>query len=195
MYEVQVRGSHLCRIYCRSTMHDRLLMYDSLRCSFMNIKKPAKSPKCSICGVKPTLLSMKDSWNVSQSARGPTCAIPVQSTLLAHQTISCADYAIIRDKPHVLLDVRVRRQFEMCSLHGAINIPLANLPEELGRVADLSNGVNPVYCLCRRGIASSEATRILLEATNSHPGIFSPRNIRGGLVAWANEVDPSFPKY
>jgi adenylyltransferase/sulfurtransferase len=83
----------------------------------------------------------------------------------------------------------------MCSLQGAINIPLANLPEELGRVADLSNGVNPVYCLCRRGIASAEATRILLEATNSHSGIFSPKNIRGGLVAWSNEVDPSFPKY
>jgi adenylyltransferase/sulfurtransferase len=95
-----------------------------------------------------------------------------------------------------LLDVRVRRQFEMCSLsQDAINVPLANLPEELERVAELSNGVKPVYCLCRRGIASSEATRILVEATKSHPGIFSPKNIRGGLVAWSNEVDPSFPIY
>ena len=186
-------------------MHDRLLMYDSLRCSFLSIKKPPKSLECSVCGEKPTILSMKDSWSVSQSARGPICVVEdtkdpslvVQPPLPAHLNISCTDYASIREKgePHILLDVRVRRQFEMCSLQGAINIPLANLPGELQRVAELSGGVKPVYCLCRRGIASTEATRILSEATKNHPSIHSPKNIRGGLTAWSKEVDPSFPKY
>lgn len=183
-------------------MHDRLLMYDSLRSSFLNIKKPPKSLKCSICGEKPTILSMNDSWSVSQSTRGPTCVVKDamlvdQPTLPAHLHISCTDYASIRDKgePHILLDVRVRRQFDMCALQGAINIPLENLPGELQLVAELSAGVKPVYCLCRRGIASTEATRILSEATKSHPDICSPKNIRGGLIAWSDKVDPSFPKY
>ena len=186
-------------------MHDRLLMYDSLQCSFLNIKKPPKSLKCSVCGEKPNILTMKDSWSVSQPARGPTCVVEdakcpslvIQPSLPAHLNISCADYASIRDKgePHILLDVRVRRQFDMCSLQGAINIPLANLPGELELVAELSNGVKPVYCLCRRGIASTEATRILSEATKSHPNICSPKNIKGGLTAWSDKVDPFFPKY
>jgi len=189
-------------------MKDRLLMYDSLRCSFINIKKPPKSSKCSICGDAPTISSMNDSGHVSQTCRGPSVVIgptnggtaaslSVQPTIPSNLSVSCRDFATIRDsgEPHVLLDVRVPRQFEMCSLEGSLNIPLASLPDELDRVAQLSNGTKPVYCLCRRGIFSVEATRILLEATESRPEICSPKNIRGGLQAWSKEVDTSFPTY
>lgn len=175
-------------------------MYDSLQCSFINIKKPPKSAKCSVCGDYPTITSMKDSWIVSQTCRGPNVVVTngslsVQPTLAKDLSISCVEYARIREnrEPHVLLDVRVPRQFEMCSLEGAVNIPLANLSKELDRIAQLSHGSNPVYCLCRRGFFSVEATRILSEA--NHPDICSPKNIRGGLQAWSNEVDSSFPKY
>lgn len=193
--------------FIRTSMKDRLLMYDSLRCSFINIKKPPKSPKCTICGEEPTILSMNDSWDVSQNCRGPNVvtvtnggsapSLTVQPTLPEDLSISCTDYKRLRDngEPHVLLDVRVPRQFEMCSLEGATNIPLANLTEDLDRVAQLSNGTKPVYCLCRRGIFSVEATRVLSEAAESHPDICSPKNIRGGLQAWSEEVDISFPKY
>ena len=191
-----------CHLF-RTTMKDRLLMYDSLNCSFINIKKPPKSAKCSVCGENPTISSMKDSWSVSQMCRGPNvsettnASLSIQPTIAEELHISCLEYAMIqkRREPHVLLDVRVPRQFEMCSLEGAVNIPLANLPQELDRVAQLSKGSKPVYCLCRRGIFSVEATRILSEATESHPDICSPKNIRGGLKAWSKEVDSSFPKY
>jgi adenylyltransferase/sulfurtransferase len=192
----------LCKSF-RTTMKDRLLMYDSLNCSFINIKKPPKSAKCSVCGESPTITSMKDSWNATQMCRGPNVAtttiasLSVQPTLAKGFHISCKEYAMIhkRREPHVLLDVRVPRQFEMCSLEGAVNIPLANLPQELDRVAQLSQGSKPVYCLCRRGIFSVEATRILSQATKSHPDIWSPKNILGGLHAWSEQVDSSFPKY
>lgn len=190
-----------------STMKDRLLMYDSLRCSFINVKKPPKSAKCAVCGDEPTILSMDDSWGLSQTCRGPSIAetnggnapssLSVQPSIAEDYNISCAEYKTIRDsgEPHVLLDVRVPRQFEICSLEGAVNIPLANLPDELDRVEQLSKGTKPVYCLCRRGIFSVEASRILSEATETHPDICTPKNIRGGLQAWSNDVDPSFPKY
>jgi len=182
-------------------------MYDSLRCSFINIKKPPKSPKCAVCGDAPTIQSMNDSWDVAQTCRGPSVVVTnggntapslsVQPTISEELNITCTDYARLRDsgEPHVLLDVRVPRQFEMCSLEGAINIPLAKLPEELDQVAQLSGGTKPVYCLCRRGIFSVEATRLLSEATENHPDICLPKNIRGGLQAWTKEVDASFPKY
>ena len=187
-------------------MNKRLLMYDSLRCSFINIKKPPKSPKCTVCGEKPTIISMNDSWGISQSCRGPSAvvttsgpssALTVHPTLPEDLSISCVEYKKVRDngEPHVLLDVRVPRQFEMCSLDGAVNIPLAKLSEELDRVAQLSNGTKPVYCLCRRGVFSVEATHILTEAKERYPDICSPKNIRGGLQAWVKEVDNSFPKY
>lgn len=189
-----------------TTMKDRLLMYDSLRCSFINIKKPPRSLKCPACGDEPTITSMKDSWSVAQTCRGPRVVeangdtaptLSVRPTIPADQSISCTDYKTVRDsgKPHVLLDVRVPRQFEMCSPEGAVNIPLEKLSEELDQVAQLSSGSKPVYCLCRRGIFSVEATRILSEASESHPDICTPKNIRGGLQAWSKEVDTSFPKY
>ena len=92
-----------------------------------------------------------------------------------------------RNLPHILLDVRVERQFDMCSLPAAINIPLASLPDH---IEELSSSNKPIYCLCRRGIFSVEATRILSEA-----GIPSVHNVTGGLLSWSKEVDPDFPIY
>ena len=113
--------------------------------------------------------------------------------------ISCKDYETIRKfgKSHVLLDVRVPRQYEMCSLEGAVNIPLGELEASLERIEELSDSTRPIYCVCRRGVASAEATRILSEAIagGKHPRIHSVRNIAGGLNVWSEDVDRNFPMY
>ena len=221
------------------TMHDRLVMYDSLRCSFFNIKKPPKQPKCPVCsecdgkddgGIK--IRSLQDSYRVSQAARGPTsCPLkpskkksgggegnddtqdfvptlhglpPIPDFL----SISCSDYHNQVRKAgvdHILLDVRSKEQFELCHLKGAINIPLANLSKELHHVQELSNGVKPVYCICRRGIFSTTATLMLHEKAAENNSVSdeadvrhlirSVQNITGGLQSWRQEVDTMFPKY
>lgn len=171
----------------------------------MNIKKPPKNTKCSVCGVEPTIQSMQDSQIISECVRGPSgvveggkqTSLGVNTPISDELNISCTDYQEIRSnsEQHVLLDVRVKRQFEMCSLDGAINIPFADLAEKLNQVEELSGGIKPVYCVCRRGILSNKATLVLVEAASNHPRIHSVRNISGGLQAWANEVDSSFPTY
>jgi rhodanese-related sulfurtransferase len=179
-------------------------MYDSLGCSFLRIKKPPKQPKCPVCGPEPTIRSMEDSDNASSNARGPSCPISdnfgpfnkaedLPSTLV----VTCKEYNEVREQkqPHILLDVRVEEQFALCSLEGAVNIPLNNLSENLDRVEDLSDGVYPIYCICRRGIASSAATKILSEVVQSHPRIHSVKDVRGGLDVWRRRVDSTFPKY
>jgi adenylyltransferase/sulfurtransferase len=189
-----------------ATMHNRLLMYDALQCSFFSVKKPAKSPKCPVCGPQATIRTMQDSSANLRDARGPTGVVDDGKIVIPQQSatslpdgveISCAEYAQIRMQglAHVLLDVRVTKQYEMCALDGAVNIPLARIPEELARIEELSDGTKPVYCVCRRGIASKEAARILLDATKESPRIHSIYHIEGGLTAWHNQVDSSFPKY
>jgi adenylyltransferase/sulfurtransferase len=150
---------------------------------------------------------MQDSHSQSQTARGPTgvadgdkrdSLMYVVSSIPEDLNISCQEYSKIREsgKPHVLLDVRVKQQFDICSLEGAVNIPYASLSEELGRIEALSNGSKPVYCICRRGILSVEATRMLAESmATTHPRICSVKNVAGGVTAWRQEVDDSFPKY
>jgi adenylyltransferase/sulfurtransferase len=189
------------------TMHDRLLMYDSLQCSFMSVKKPKKQPQCPVCGPDATIRSMEDSRNSLQAARGPTglvdndgekdISLNVPPPLPDEMMVTCPEYSKVRNEEvsHVLLDVRVTNQYDMCALDGAVNIPLARLQDELDEIERLSDGKRPVYCICRRGIASVEAANILYTAQTKHPRIHSVRNIAGGLTAWHEEVDESFPKY
>lgn len=186
-------------------MHDRLLMYDSLSCSFVNIKKPPKSGKCPVCSENSTIQSMDDSDEISRTARGPSgvaedgkpVAVYSPPELPDDLAISCSEYDAVRKRgdPHVLVDVRAKRQFDMCSLDGAINIPWADLAEDLDRLEELSDGTKPVYCLCRRGVLSVLATETIAKAAEDRPRICSVKNISGGLAAWTEEVDPSFPKY
>jgi rhodanese-related sulfurtransferase len=212
-------------------MHDRLVMYDALRCSFLSIKKPPKQPKCPVCsdGSFATIHSMEDSYNLSQSARGPTncplkqkreevdnqeesalSKIPILPTIPDFLAISCLEYNTqIRQAghDHVLLDVRAKEQFDMCSLKGAVNIPLGDLSHQLQRIKELSNGIKPVYCICRRGIFSTTATLLLQQKLvttgqselgdniTAQRGIPAVYNIVGGLESWRDQVDPMFPKY
>ncbi len=216
-----------------STMHDRLLMYDSLRCSFMNVKKPPPRKDCFVCS-KGVLGSrtMEDCKKLSSIARGPQQLLMrkedddnddddgdknkkennqqkssgltiVHSSLAPELNVTCTDYAKVRNKniQHLLLDVRVKRQFEMCSLSGAVNVELAKImntdPSDIdsihqsGQSGNDDHGQSPIYCICRRGIASTEATRLLSESLADRPVY----NIVGGYNAWVKEVDQNFPMY
>ena len=94
--------------------------------------------------------------------------------------------------PHVLIDVRVPEQFSLCALDGAVNIALDELMEKIETVETLSaHGEKPIFCICRRGIASVAATKLLSSVSN----ICSVTNIKGGLDSWRDSVDQSFPKY
>lgn len=181
-------------------MSDKLAMYDAMQCSFLRIKKPRKQPRCPVCGPSATITSMEDSENATGAARGPSCSLSYPLpyvSLPSSQQISPEDYQSLRLRgdEHVLLDVRVPEQFDICGLDGAINIPLSELPERLKRVEELSGGTKPVFCLCRRGIASASATQILNEAIAAYPKIHSAVDIKGGLDAWRSKVDRLFPKY
>mmetsp|Transcript_30288 Transcript_30288/g.61795 ORF Transcript_30288/g.61795 Transcript_30288/m.61795 type:complete len:646 (+) Transcript_30288:117-2054(+) len=182
-------------------MHDRLMMYDCLHCSFMNIKKPLARRNCAVCSQHATIRSMKDSEISLANVRGPACDTHDNNmpTLSSEQSISCSEYNKIRENgtPHVLLDVRVPRQYDMCALEGSVNLPLGDLESKLEQVGDLSHGELPVFCICRRGIASAEATRVIRRAIDeqNQTRIHSVHNISGGLNSWVRTVNSEFPQY
>ena len=138
-------------------MHDKMTMYDSLACSFLRIKKPPKQPKCPVCGPNATIKSMEDYHVVSQAMRGPSCGVLVKPEVSPALQISCVDYKTVRDngEPHILLDVRVKEQYDLCSLKGAVNLPLANLEQNLSLIGELSDPCST----CRRG-ANGHRSRI-----------------------------------
>ena len=180
-----------------ATMHDRLLMYDSMRCTFLNIKKAPRRKDCLVCQPDRDV-SIETCKLLSSNARGPQHNLKnsvhpeLASSITKELNISCKEYKQIRQNgiPHILLDVRVKRQFEMCSLSGALNLELRNIENRISSLESMTGDKQIIYCICRRGIASREAALLISGKSN-----VKVLNINGGYNAWKKEVDPSFPSY
>ncbi len=86
----------------------------------------------------------------------------------------------------VLLDVREGWELDVARVDPCMHIPLGELP---ARMAEIPRGVT-VYVMCHAGMRSMAAARMLAAA-----GFADVRNVRGGIAAWAREVDPSVPSY
>ncbi|MBW3672167.1 MAG: rhodanese-like domain-containing protein, partial [Acidobacteria bacterium] len=87
-----------------------------------------------------------------------------------------------------LVDVREPFEWRIANLedYGARLIPLAQLE---GRLDELDSEQEIVF-YCRSGSRSGNVTQYLRER-----GWDRVRNLRGGILAWGDEVDPSVPRY
>jgi len=85
----------------------------------------------------------------------------------------------------LLLDVRNEDEYSLCHLN-ALLIPFAELPQ---RLSELDKNQH-IVIYCHGGGRSSRATKYLIE--NGFPHV---SNLKGGITAWATEIDPSMPKY
>jgi rhodanese-related sulfurtransferase len=86
----------------------------------------------------------------------------------------------------VLLDVREPWEWQLCHLPGAILVPMGELST---RLAELNKDAETVV-ICHHGVRSYHAARYLESA-----GFGNVVNLSGGVAAWADEVDPSMPRY
>jgi adenylyltransferase/sulfurtransferase len=89
-------------------------------------------------------------------------------------------------EPLFLLDVREPEEYQICFISGATLIPLKQLPERLTEI----DGSREIVAYCRTGKRSAQAVELLRQA-----GYTSAKNLAGGIHAWADQVDPSMPKY
>ena len=86
-----------------------------------------------------------------------------------------------------LVDVREEIEFDHCHLPGSLLLPLAELP----RRTDEIRAEGPVVLICHHGVRSAQALGYLRQRL----GRANLLNLRGGVAAWADRVDPSFPRY
>lgn len=85
----------------------------------------------------------------------------------------------------VLLDVREASELQRASVAGALHIPMRQVP---ARAAELPKD-KPILVLCHHGGRSQAVADWLA------PHGYDVQNVAGGIDAWADEVDPSVPKY
>lgn len=165
------------------TLIGRLLLYNALDMSF-DIVHLRKNPKCRVCGPEADIKELIDYEEF--------CGVPGHD----HETGSAGDdwdisapelaIRLQSSNPPLLLDVREPHELQISALPGALNIPLGMLA---ARLSDLDSAREMVV-LCKAGTRSARALELLVSA-----GFKRVRNLKGGINAWAREVDPSLPVY
>jgi rhodanese-related sulfurtransferase len=86
----------------------------------------------------------------------------------------------------LVVDVREPWEVERCSIEGSLAIPLRELPAHLGELPP----ERPLVLVCHHGVRSQHAAMWLERSGYGH--LF---NLRGGIDAWASEVEPAMPRY
>jgi sulfur-carrier protein adenylyltransferase/sulfurtransferase len=158
----------------------RLLLVDSLAMKFRELKL-RKNPNCPACGTHPTVKELID-YNEFCGIRGEEKPVDNQVP-----TISVEELKQRQDHGDDLfvLDVREPHEYQICNLNGYL-IPLNDLPK---RVNELDSS-REIVAHCRSGARSAKAVEFLRQA-----GFTKVRNLSGGILSWAEKIDPKMPKY
>jgi adenylyltransferase/sulfurtransferase len=163
----------------------RLVLYDALAMRFRELKL-RRNPECPVCGDHPTITKLIDYQEF--------CGIPNQQHQEAPMQASNdgdidpleVKSKIDRGDRFVLIDVREPHEYQICNIPQAKLIPLGDLPK---RVNEL-NSADEIVAHCKSGMRSAKAVDFLKQA-----GFKKVRNMKGGILAWSDKVDPSVPKY
>lgn len=86
-----------------------------------------------------------------------------------------------------LIDVRQPDEYAFAKIEGAKLIPLGEVIKRMGELDETRETV--VHC--KMGGRSAKAIEMLRAA--GYTGDL--KNMKGGITAWSNEVDPKVPKY
>lgn len=166
-----------------SSLAGRLLLYDALEMTFETIRLK-KNPNCKICGPNPEVTGLID----YQAFCGVPGILHDDGSDGGERDISVAELAakIERGEQVRLLDVREPHELEISRIEGALSIPLGTLA---GRLPELDSAEEMVL-FCRSGTRSQRALELLAGA-----GFRKVKNLKGGINAWAREVDSSLAVY
>ncbi|PYV23817.1 MAG: molybdenum cofactor biosynthesis protein MoeB [Acidobacteria bacterium] len=163
------------------TLIGRLLLFDALSLKFREVKL-RKNPDCPVCGTHPTVTKLID-YEQFCGIRGEE---HVPETTVPEITAREVKKMMDERKPFVLIDVREPHEFQICRIAGSTLIPLGDVPKRMNEL----NSADEIVVHCRSGMRSAQAVELLMKA-----GFRKIHNLKGGVLAWADQVDPTMPKY
>lgn len=161
----------------------RLIHFDALNMKFREFKV-RKDPQCPVCSANPTITAPIDyetfcgipQAKEAEEAEPPLPEISVEELQAKLQA----------KEKFVLLDVRETFEYEIARIPGSLLIPLGELHS---RMSELDSAENFVIH-CKSGYRSAQALRQLQAA-----GFTKVHNVAGGILAWAERIDPTVAKY
>ena len=161
----------------------RLLLYDALGMKFRELKL-RKNPECPVCGDNPTVTKLIDYVEFCGVPHQEAPPEPVAMTGDIEPTE--VKTKLDRGDKFLLIDVREPHEFQICRIPGSTLIPLGEVPKRLGEI----NAESEIVVHCKSGARSAKAVDFLKQQ-----GYRKVRNMKGGILAWSDKVDPTVPKY
>lgn len=159
----------------------RLLLFDALAMKFREVKL-RKNPECPVCGSHPTITHLID-YEQFCGIRGeehvPETHVPEITPIELKKLMDSG-------RAPVLIDVREPHEFDICRIPGSTLIPLGEVPARMNEL----NSADEIVVHCRSGARSAQAVDLLMKS-----GFRKIHNLKGGILAWSDQVDPSVPKY
>ncbi|HEY9664812.1 MAG TPA: molybdopterin-synthase adenylyltransferase MoeB [Allocoleopsis sp.] len=165
------------------TLSGRLLLYNALNMTFRELKLRPNP-------VRPVIEKLIDYEEFCGIPQAKAAEAQQQSAM---QEITVKELKQILDSGadnYVLLDVRNPNEYEIARIPGSVLVPLPDIEngEGVAKVKDLLNG-HKLIVHCKMGGRSAKAIGILKDS--GIEGI----NVKGGINAWSQEVDPTVPQY
>jgi adenylyltransferase/sulfurtransferase len=165
----------------------RLLLVDALAMRFRELRV-RKNPECPVCGANPTIKELID-YNQFCGVRGEESQ---SSMSVKIPEIQPEEFKRRLDAGEdiYLLDVREPQEYQIANIKVAnIKGHLIPLGELQGRVHELDSS-REIVVHCKSGGRSAKAVEFLRNSGFKHVS-----NLTGGILAWAEKIDPSLPKY
>ena len=161
----------------------RLLLVDALAMRFRELKL-RKNPECPVCGANPTVTHLID----YQQFCGIKPETPQEKTLkngIPQMSVTELKQRLDANDDLFLLDVREPFEYQIANIGGKL-IPQNDVPQ---RLAELDRG-RQIVVQCKSGGRSQRIAEFL--AQNGYTKV---SNLAGGILAWADQIDPKVPKY
>ncbi len=162
------------------SLSGRLLLVDALGMTFRELKL-RKNADCPVCGTHPSirkLIDYEQFCGIEPEKPASNDSAEITATQLKRELES--------EKAPFLLDVRNPNEYQIARIPGAHLIPLQQLPARLREL----DPTRDIVVHCRTGVRSAKAIEMMRSA-----GFQKLRNLKGGIHAWADEVDPTVVKY
>ena len=163
-----------------SPLVNRLLLFNALDMKFRELKL-RRDPKCPICGDNPTITELIDYEQFCGIGLEPDEPQQHPDEVTVQQmkeALAGTDIAVI--------DVREHDEAEIAKIDGVPMIPLSEL---MHRFTELDPN-QTIYLHCKMGARSLKAVDFLKQQ-----GFKYCKSVAGGINAWAEEIDPSVPRY
>jgi sulfur-carrier protein adenylyltransferase/sulfurtransferase len=159
----------------------RLLLVDALGMKFRELKL-RKNPDCAVCGTNPTVTKLID-YEQFCGLRGEEK--PVNQNGVPEISVEDLKKKLDAKEDVFVLDVREPHEYQICNINGHL-IPLNDLPK---RVHELDSS-REIVAHCKMGGRSAKAVDFLRKS-----GFQKIKNLKGGILAWADRIDRTMPKY